>query len=135
MYTFLYNYNSITNRINYNRIWRCAANLDVQLVICSVIIMYKPCQNQLNSTIGGYGNFNISRLLDQSNLSTRRWRLISWVECSVGGYLVLAKTRLFGFGKDYTLQIFFVRLSEFENFILRKPTLINVTTCRNEPSN
>jgi hypothetical protein len=33
-------------------------------------------------------------LLDQSNLSTQRYRLIFWVECSVGGYLVLAKTIL-----------------------------------------
>jgi hypothetical protein len=31
-------------------------------------------------------------MLDQSNLSTQRCRLIFWVECSVGGYLVLAKT-------------------------------------------
>jgi hypothetical protein len=31
-------------------------------------------------------------MLDQSNLSTQRCRLIFGVECSVGGYLVLAKT-------------------------------------------
>jgi hypothetical protein len=31
-------------------------------------------------------------MLDQSNLSTQRCRLIFWVECSVGGYLALAKT-------------------------------------------
>jgi hypothetical protein len=31
-------------------------------------------------------------MLDQSNLSTQRCRLIFWVECSVGSYLVLAKT-------------------------------------------
>jgi hypothetical protein len=31
-------------------------------------------------------------MLDQSNLSTQRCRLIFWVECSVGGYLVLANT-------------------------------------------
>jgi hypothetical protein len=31
-------------------------------------------------------------MLDQSNLSTQRCRLIFWVECSVGGYLDLAKT-------------------------------------------
>jgi hypothetical protein len=37
------------------------------------------------------GNFDITRMLDQSNLSTQRCRLIFWVECSVGGYLVLAK--------------------------------------------
>jgi hypothetical protein len=30
--------------------------------------------------------------LDQSNLSVQRSRLIFWVECSVGGYLPLAKT-------------------------------------------
>jgi hypothetical protein len=36
------------------------------------------------------GNFDISKMLDQSNLSTQRW-LIFWVECSVGGYLDLAK--------------------------------------------
>jgi hypothetical protein len=29
-----------------------------------------------------------------SNLRTQRCRLIFWVECSVGGYLVLAKTIL-----------------------------------------
>jgi hypothetical protein len=40
------------------------------------------------------GNFDITRMLDQSNLSTQRCRLIFWVECSVGGYI-------FGFGKDY----------------------------------
>jgi hypothetical protein len=38
------------------------------------------------------GNFDITRMLDQSNLSTQRCRLIFWVECSVGGYLVLART-------------------------------------------
>jgi hypothetical protein len=32
------------------------------------------------------------RMLDQSNLSVQRCRLIFWVECSVGGYLALAKT-------------------------------------------
>jgi hypothetical protein len=37
-------------------------------------------------------NFDITRMLDQSNLSTQRCRLIFCVECSVGGYLVLAKT-------------------------------------------
>jgi hypothetical protein len=31
-------------------------------------------------------------MLDQSNLSVQRCRLIFWVECSVGGYLALAKT-------------------------------------------
>jgi hypothetical protein len=31
-------------------------------------------------------------MLDQSNLSTQRCRLIFWVECSVGRYLVLAKS-------------------------------------------
>jgi hypothetical protein len=31
-------------------------------------------------------------MLDQSNLSVPRCRLIFWVECSVGGYLALAKT-------------------------------------------
>jgi hypothetical protein len=36
-------------------------------------------------------NFDITRMLHQSNLSTQRCRLIFWVECSVGGYLVLAK--------------------------------------------
>jgi hypothetical protein len=30
-------------------------------------------------------------MLDQSNLNVQRCRLIFWVECSVGGYLVLAK--------------------------------------------
>jgi hypothetical protein len=38
------------------------------------------------------GNFDITRILDQSNLSVQRCRLIFWVECSVGGYLALAKT-------------------------------------------
>jgi hypothetical protein len=38
------------------------------------------------------GNFDITKMLDQSNLSTQRCRLIFWVECTVGGYLVLAKT-------------------------------------------
>jgi hypothetical protein len=33
-------------------------------------------------------------MLDQSNLSVQRCRLIFWVECSVGGYLALAKTIL-----------------------------------------
>jgi hypothetical protein len=42
------------------------------------------------------GNFDIIRMLDQSNLSTQRCRLIFWVECSVGGYLDLAKTYMFG---------------------------------------
>jgi hypothetical protein len=37
------------------------------------------------------GNFDITRMLDQSNLSVQRCRLIL-VECSVGGYLALAKT-------------------------------------------
>jgi hypothetical protein len=31
-------------------------------------------------------------MLDQSNLSVQRCRLILWVECSVGGYLALTKT-------------------------------------------
>jgi hypothetical protein len=35
---------------------------------------------------------DITRVLDQSNPSTQRCRLIFWIECSVGGYLVLAKT-------------------------------------------
>jgi hypothetical protein len=35
---------------------------------------------------------DITRVLDQSNPSTQRCRLIFWAECSVGGYLVLAKT-------------------------------------------
>jgi hypothetical protein len=39
------------------------------------------------------GNFDITRMLDQSNLRVQRCRLIFWVECSVGGYLTLAKTR------------------------------------------
>jgi hypothetical protein len=34
----------------------------------------------------------ITRMLDQSNLRVQRCRLIFWVECSVGGYLALAKT-------------------------------------------
>jgi hypothetical protein len=38
------------------------------------------------------GNFDITRMLDQSNLSTQHCRLIFWVECTVGGYLVLGKT-------------------------------------------
>jgi hypothetical protein len=38
------------------------------------------------------GNFDITRMLDQSNLSVQRCRFIFWVECSVGGYLALAKT-------------------------------------------
>jgi hypothetical protein len=38
------------------------------------------------------GNFDVTRMLDQSNLSTQCCRLIFWVECSVGGYLALAKT-------------------------------------------
>jgi hypothetical protein len=38
------------------------------------------------------GNFDITRVLDQSNLSVQRCQLIFWVECSVGGYLALAKT-------------------------------------------
>jgi hypothetical protein len=38
------------------------------------------------------GNFDITRILDQSNLTTQRCRLIFWVECTVGGYLVLART-------------------------------------------
>jgi hypothetical protein len=38
------------------------------------------------------GNFDITKILNQSNLRTQRCRLIFWVECSVGGYLVLAKT-------------------------------------------
>jgi hypothetical protein len=35
---------------------------------------------------------HITKMLDQSNLSTQRCRLIFWVECSVDGYLDLAKT-------------------------------------------
>jgi hypothetical protein len=31
-------------------------------------------------------------MLDQSNLSVQRCRLIFWGECNVGGYLALAKT-------------------------------------------
>jgi hypothetical protein len=38
------------------------------------------------------GNFDITRMLDQSNLGVQRCRLIFWVECSVGGYLALTKT-------------------------------------------
>jgi hypothetical protein len=38
------------------------------------------------------GNFDITKMLDQSYQSTQRCRLIFWVECSVGGYLALAKT-------------------------------------------
>jgi hypothetical protein len=38
------------------------------------------------------GNFDITKMLDQLNLSTQRCRLIFWVECCVDGYLVLAKT-------------------------------------------
>jgi hypothetical protein len=34
----------------------------------------------------------ITRMLDQSNRSVQRCRLIFWVEYSVGGYLALAKT-------------------------------------------
>jgi hypothetical protein len=37
------------------------------------------------------GNFVITRMLDQSNLSTQRCRLIFWGECSLGGYLILAQ--------------------------------------------
>jgi hypothetical protein len=33
----------------------------------------------------------LNRMLDQSNLSVQRCGLIFWVECSVGGYLALAK--------------------------------------------
>jgi hypothetical protein len=36
----------------------------------------------------------ITKMLDQSNLSIQRCRLILWVECNVGVYLVLAKTML-----------------------------------------
>jgi hypothetical protein len=34
----------------------------------------------------------LNRMLNQSNLSVQRCRLIFWVECCVGGYLALAKT-------------------------------------------
>jgi hypothetical protein len=37
---------------------------------------------------------DITKMLDQSNLSIQRCRLILWVECNVGVYLVLAKTML-----------------------------------------
>jgi hypothetical protein len=39
----------------------------------------------------------ITKVLDQSNPSTQRCRLIFWVESSIGGYLVLAKTITAGF--------------------------------------
>jgi hypothetical protein len=39
-------------------------------------------------------NVDMTRMIDQSNLSTQRCRLIFLVECSVGGYLVLAKTTI-----------------------------------------
>jgi hypothetical protein len=45
------------------------------------------------------GKFHITRMLDQSNLSTQRCRLIYWVECSVGSYLDLAKTIVYGCGR------------------------------------
>jgi hypothetical protein len=37
------------------------------------------------------GNFDIAKMLDHSNLRIQRCRLIFWVECSAGGYLVLPK--------------------------------------------
>jgi hypothetical protein len=53
------------------------------------------------------GNFDITRVLDQSNPSTQRCRLIFWVESSVGGYLVLAKTIIETFVRDVqTIQNF-----------------------------
>jgi hypothetical protein len=47
-------------------------------------------------------------MLDQSNLSTQRCRWIFWVECSVGGYLVLAKTItgvFFKFGVEVGVEL------------------------------
>jgi hypothetical protein len=40
--------------------------------------------------------------LDQLNLSVQRCRLIFWVECSVGGYLALAKTILTKIHKKFS---------------------------------
>jgi hypothetical protein len=44
-------------------------------------------------------------MLDQSNLSVQRCRLIFWVECSVGGYLALAKTIV-----AVTVTVIFLRI-------------------------
>jgi hypothetical protein len=41
------------------------------------------------------GNFDLTRMPDQSNVSTQRWRLIFWVEDRMQSWC------LFGFGKDY----------------------------------
>jgi hypothetical protein len=51
------------------------------------------------------GNFDITKMLDQSNLSVQRCRLIFWVECSVGGYLALVKTIV-----AVTVTVIFLRI-------------------------
>jgi hypothetical protein len=50
-------------------------------------------------------NFDITRMLDQSNLSVPRCRLIFLVECSVGGYLALAKTIVRHYKNEFTIHI------------------------------
>jgi hypothetical protein len=55
-----------------------------------------------------------TRMLDQSNLSTQRCLSIFWVECSAGGYLVLAKTiHITVTDKSFALQWFFDFLTAF----------------------
>jgi hypothetical protein len=62
------------------------------------------------------GNFDITRMLDQSNLSVQRCRLIFWVECSVGGYLALAKT-ISGCTRNCWIMLNGVSHSRFENVV------------------
>jgi hypothetical protein len=57
------------------------------------------------------GNFDITKMLDQSNLSIQRCRLIFWVECSVGPYLVLAK--IIHTYNSRTLSVIMFPLSNF----------------------
>jgi hypothetical protein len=50
-------------------------------------------------------------MLDQSNLSVQRCRLIFWVECSVGGYLALAKTirSFLGINVKFKFSVYFIQ--------------------------
>jgi hypothetical protein len=50
-------------------------------------------------------------MLDQSNLSVQRCRLIFWVECSVGGYLALARLYVYKYNCTVTATEFRQSLS------------------------
>jgi hypothetical protein len=65
-------------------------------------------------------------MLDQSNLSAQRCRLIFWVKCSVGGYLALAKTILTTLSRMFKCR-YMKKCFRQKNQLFKKKKIIIIT--------